>query len=250
AAAARRGRPGLDVVIDLASAAWMWLDFLGAAVLALAATVLARPTSRRRVVRAIAARGLAIAGIELECTGQDVLADGGRGGVYVCNHASYVDWLVLVAALPVHARFVAKRELARRRPLRWFLARMGVHFVERVEVRARTADAAALARLMAEGQCLVMFPEGTFGRAPGLRPFHLGAFMAAARAGVPVVPVGVSGTRSALRDGSWMPRRGRVGVHIDAPLRPTGTGWSDAVRLRDDARACIARHCGEPLARR
>jgi hypothetical protein len=39
-------------------------------------------------------------------------------------------------------------------------------------------------------------------------------------------------------------------MHIDAPLQPAGRGWSDAVRLRNGARECLARHCGEPIVSR
>lgn len=47
----------------------------------------------------------------------------------------------------------------------------------------------------------------TFVARPGLMPFHLGAFLAAARAGAPVIPVAIQGHRGILPDGSWWPRR-------------------------------------------
>ena len=91
-----------------------------------------------------------------------------------------------------------------------------------------------------------MFPEGTFTREPGLREFHMGAFVAAAQSGRPVVPVTLSGTRSVLRDGSWLPRRLPVAVFIAAPLWPRGADWRDALALRDAARKAILARCGEP----
>jgi 1-acyl-sn-glycerol-3-phosphate acyltransferase len=90
------------------------------------------------------------------------------------------------------------------------------------------------------------FPEGGFERAPGLAPFHLGAFMAAAEAGLPVVPVALRGTRSILRADQWFPRRGRIVVTVGAPIRPPGTGFEAALRLRDATRAQILAHSGEP----
>jgi 1-acyl-sn-glycerol-3-phosphate acyltransferase len=96
------------------------------------------------------------------------------------------------------------------------------------------------------GESLIFFPEGTFGRAAGLLPFRLGGFLAAAEAGVPVVPVGVRGTRSLLRSGSWFPRRGAVTVVVAPPLLPSGPGWSAAVDLRDRGRAALLRASGEP----
>ena len=81
---------------------------------------------------------------------------------------------------------------------------------------------------------------------PGLLPFRMGAFLAAAQAGAPIVPVTIRGTRSILRAGSWFPRRGRLEVIVEPPIPPDGADWAAAVRLRDAARAAILRHCGEP----
>jgi 1-acyl-sn-glycerol-3-phosphate acyltransferase len=103
-----------------------------------------------------------------------------------------------------------------------------------------------LAAAARAGESLVVYPEGTFTRAPGLREFHLGAFAAAAQSGRPVVPVALRGTRSVLRDGSWLPRRRPVAVFIDAPLWPRGADWRDALALRDAARRAILAHCNEP----
>ena len=113
-------------------------------------------------------------------------------------------------------------------------------------MRARRSKARELAAAARAGDSLVIYPEGTFTREPGLRPFHMGAFVAAAQSGRPVVPVALRGTRSVLRDGSWLPRRAPVEVHIEKPLAPRGGGWSDALALRDEARRAILARCGEP----
>jgi hypothetical protein len=83
------------------------------------------------------------------------------------------------------------------------------------------------------------FPEGTFGRASGLQPFKLGAFVVAAETATPLVPVTLNGTRSLLRDESWLPRRQAVQVLIGPPITPAGKGWEHALELRDAARKAI-----------
>jgi len=166
--------------------------------------------------------------------------------VLVVNHASYLDSLVLCAALPLTFRFVAKVELSRQPLLRWYLDRLKTEFVERFDVQQGVSDAKRLASEARGGQSLLFFPEGTLSRIPGLRPFHLGAFVAAAQAGVPVVPVTLRGTRSKLRDGSWFLRRGAVSVVIGQPIWPQGSDWPAAIKLRDAARAEILKRCGEP----
>jgi 1-acyl-sn-glycerol-3-phosphate acyltransferase len=74
----------------------------------------------------------------------------------------------------------------------------------------------------------------------------MGAFVTAARAGVPIVPVTLVGTRAILRGDDWFPRRGRVDVIIGEPITAAGTEWADAVELRKRVRAEILAHCGEP----
>ena len=205
------------------------------------------------------ARAWAIAGtasrLLLRATGTPVRATGlehvPRSGpvVLVVNHASYLDAIVLAAMLPRPLAVLAKRELRERWITRVPLQRLGCAFVERFDVRASVQDAGCVEALLRDGQPLGVYPEGTFGATPGLAPFHLGAFLAAARTHAPVVPVAVSGTRAMLRAGSWRPRRGEVGFAVGAPLRGAD-GPSDpfarAIVLRDAARAHIAAHCGEP----
>ncbi|MNG24763.1 1-acyl-sn-glycerol-3-phosphate acyltransferase [compost metagenome] len=91
----------------------------------------------------------------------------------------------------------------------------------------------------------MFFPEGTFSRAQGLRPFHMGAFVLAANAGVPLVPVAIRGTRTVLRDGQWFPLREAIHVSLCAPLLAQGPGWSEAISLRDAARVALLEHLDE-----
>ena len=107
-------------------------------------------------------------------------------------------------------------------------------------------DAAAAVEAVRAGQGLVVYPEGTFRRAPGLRPFKIGGFLVAALAGVPLLPVTIRGMRSILRDGQTIPRPGRVAISIGVSLIAEGAGWNAAVKLRDRAREEILRGCGEP----
>ncbi|MFQ5995166.1 MAG: AMP-binding protein [Acidiferrobacterales bacterium] len=166
--------------------------------------------------------------------------------VLVANHSSYLDGLALTAILPQPLRYVAKRELETHFIARVVLRRLEVEYVERFDRQRGVDDARRVARVVRDGHALGFFPEGGFERMPGLRPFRMGAFVAAAEAGVPVVPVTIRGTRTKLRSDQWLPRRGPISVVIGKPIEPTGTNWSAAVTLRDAARAEILRRCGEP----
>jgi 1-acyl-sn-glycerol-3-phosphate acyltransferase len=166
--------------------------------------------------------------------------------VLVVNHASYLDPLVLVAVLPSTISFVAKRELAEQFFARVLFRRLGTEFVERFDPQRGVEDTDRVRQAVRQGRSMLFFPEGTFGRAPGLRPFRMGAFVVAAQTGVPLVPIGISGTRSILRAGQWFPRRGAVSVTLGTPIMPQGSDWAAAVALRDAARAQMLAYCGEP----
>lgn len=191
---------------------------------------------------------LRLSGIRLALRGREHLPAHGAC-VLVANHASYLDGIVLVAALPWRRgdgwRFVAKRELRGNVFARVFLDRLGCDFVERFDFQRSVADAERLHNSVAAGHSPLFFPEGTFTRVPGLLPFRMGAFLVAARNAVPVLPAALAGTRDVLRDGHWLPRPGSVTVTLGAAIAPDGTDWPAALKLREAARAHILRHCGE-----
>lgn len=166
--------------------------------------------------------------------------------ILVANHCSYLDGLVIVAVTGLSCRFVAKSELLNNPFSRIFLTKLGTEFVERFDVEKSVVDAKKLAVDAEDCQPLVVFPEGTLYRMAGLHPFHMGAFIAAANSGVPIIPVTLCGTRSKLRGDSLFPRRGDISVTISQPLSPQGNDWNAALELREQSRAEILSHCGEP----
>ena len=206
--------------------------------------LLPRPKWSLGVIRAAARWLQRLSGTPLRVEGIENLPRGPY--VIVANHASYLDGIILTAVLPGTFSFVAKREFTKHFIARIFLRHIGSEFVERFDLARGVEDTRQLVRAAQHGHRLVFFPEGMFTRSPGLLPFHLGAFVTAAEAGVPVVPVALRGTRSILRDGQWFPRRGTITVTVGPALPPENTDWAAAVRLRDAARVEILRHCGEP----
>lgn len=207
--------------------------------------VLPRERWRWSLMRSAARLLFRLAGVPLRVSGMDNWPKD-RACVIVANHASYLDGVVLVATLPGPFSFVAKRELAGQLVPRVFLGRIGTVFVERFEFRRGLRDAQQTVDTVKAGRALMFFPEGTFTRIPGLRYFHMGAFVAAAEAGVPMVPVSLQGTRSILRDRSRFPRRGEVQITVGSPVMATGADWAAAVKLRDISRTVLLEHLHEP----
>ena len=240
-------RRQLRALSGLAYSAWVWLSFLMLAIPTLAAAVLLRNPARGwRFSRVVANGFLRLCRLPLMVQGLEHIPASGPF-VMAVNHASYLDGLILLAALRERGyRFAAKRELRESLLPRLFLQSIGTDFVERADIKQSVEDASRLAESVRAGRAPIFFAEGTFTRTAGLLPFRMGAFVIAAQTGVPLVPVTIRGTRSVLRDGSWFARRGAIVVTIAPPLAPQGSDWNAAVALRDAARAEILRHCGEP----
>lgn len=144
------------------------------------------------------------------------------GGVILAgNHISYLDPVLLWSGSPRRAHFVGKAELWEIRPLGWLLDRVWVF-----PVRRGTADREMIATasdLLARGEVLGMFPEGTRSRsgdADTLGEFQGGVAFLAIRSGVPVVPVGIAGTEKAWPKGQLLPRFPRVTVVFGEPVSP------------------------------
>jgi 1-acyl-sn-glycerol-3-phosphate acyltransferase len=232
--AAARARQALGRAGRLAFGLWAWA--VGAAIAAIGwiAMLLVPGTARRRRVgRMLARAGLGSAGVGLALEGEANLPAGPH--VLVCNHASYLDAIVLTALLPPRYAFVAKSELREH----WLTAKplqsMETQFVDRFDTARGIEDTRALTARLRAGESLIFFPEGTFGHNEGLLPLRMGAFVLAAQADVPLVPAVLTGTRQLLPAGAALPRPATVRLRIGAPLRATGFGWSDAVDLRDEA---------------
>jgi 1-acyl-sn-glycerol-3-phosphate acyltransferase len=236
-------------VAALAYGAWWWLILVIASAILWPAIVLTPGRGRRwSIVRRIARWVLRLMAIRVEVTGS--WPEWGPGpeaaGIVAINHCSYFDSLVLGAVVPGQPVFIAKRELDGQLVAGPFLRALGTMFVERDDLEGGLDDMRKAVAAARTGQTLYFFPEGTFTRAYGLRPFRLGAFVIAVDRQVGVVPVTLRGTRSVLREGQWLPRRGDVSVDIGEVSRPDGDDFAAAVRLRDRVRSAMLAHANEP----
>jgi 1-acyl-sn-glycerol-3-phosphate acyltransferase len=187
---------------------------------------------------------LAITGVPVAVAGLNRVPRG--NAMLVFNHSSYMDALALGSVLPEEPLYVVKRELAGQIFAGPFLRRLGALFVERYDVGGSLADTEAIIAAARQGRNIVYFPEGTFTRRPGLSGFYLGAFKIAADAGMPVLPGIIRGTRSMLRSDQWFPRWTPLSIQIEDAVKPSGTGFSSLVELRDAVRNVILAQCGEP----
>lgn len=227
------------------------VSFLGPVVWLLV-LLLPNLASRWALLRAVIRFLARATGTSITAQGLENLPEPETPCIFVSNHASYLDGYLLVGYLPRCFSFVAKGELLESAPVRMFLQRIETDFVERFDAQQGVKDFQRLADQARNGRTYLFFPEGTFTRSPGLLRFHMGAFIAAAEAGVPIVPLAIRGTRSLLRGDDWLPHRGSAQLHIGLPIMTAKPGsspaaaWATAVDLRDTARSEILRLSGEP----
>jgi 1-acyl-sn-glycerol-3-phosphate acyltransferase len=177
----------------------------------------------------------------------------GQAYVIVANHQSALDPMAVLAALPHPVRFLAKAELFRLPAFGPALRRVGMVAVDRGAVDARgVIDGAD--RVLAAGRSLLVFPEGTVSADGRLLPFKPGAFAIAHAHRVPVLPVTISGTRTAwpVRTGRLVPHPVTVRVEVGEELAPAGRTRRDIVAVRARARDVIndslARHAAQEAA--
>lgn len=171
---------------------------------------------RRRVAKGTSRLVFWLTGTPLAVTGLENIPDG--ASILVANHSSYMDGLLLTAVLPARFSFVIKGEMTRVPLAHFLLRRIGAEFVSRTATNKRASDARRLLQLASDGESLAFFPEGTFVAEPGLLRFHSGAFVAAVRGQLPVVPVVIRGTRRMLPANRWLPVPGRLAVTVKEPV--------------------------------
>jgi 1-acyl-sn-glycerol-3-phosphate acyltransferase len=164
--------------------------------------------------------------------------------VVVANHASYLDGIVLTAALPPNFTFVIKHEMARLPFAGLLLRRIGSEFVNRADDGHKKQVARRLFRAAKTGDALAFFPEGTFTAEPGLRPFKPGAFRTAWKSRLPLVPIVIHGARAKLPAEQWLPRPGDLAIEVGLALDPAQ--YDSATSLMIATRAALLERLPEP----
>jgi 1-acyl-sn-glycerol-3-phosphate acyltransferase len=175
-------------------------------------------------------------GVKVKIEGLENIAPNGSY-VFVSNHLSYMDTPVVLANIPVQFRFLAKSGLFQIPLLGTHLTRAGHIRVPRDDARAAVKTMTTAAQAIRErGISLLIFPEGGRSHTGELAAFKEGAAYIAIRAGVPLVPVALKGTREILPFGSAQVRTGSVTMRVGEPI-PTGQA-----QLRDRGRVTAELH--------
>lgn len=173
--------------------------------------------SQHRVARAWSRMLLRISGVKVYVEGLEKIAPAGSY-VFAANHRSFMDIPVILPNIPVQFRFMANKNLFRIPFLGYHLHRAGHLPVNSSNSRESLKSMSEAAQTLDKrGISILIFPEGR--RTEGeLAPFKDGAAHIAIKAGVPLVPVSVSGTREVLPMGSPFVHGGEVRIRIGDPI--------------------------------
>ena len=226
-------------------AIYAWLAFILSVLVGIVfALLLPGLERRRRWVSASARASFLLTGMSVKVRGLEKLPQGHC--IVVANHASYIDGVVLFGYLPPRFAFVIKGEMQRLPLAGFMLRRIGAKFVERFEASGSARDARNLLKAASSGESLAFFPEGTFLPHPGLDRFRAGAFLAAVKGNMSVVPIAISGTRHMLPSERHLPRFGRIQVDILSPISIDDPSFSNHRALAELARQRILAVLDEP----
>lgn len=181
---------------------------------------------------------LACAGVSVSLEGTESL--GAPPFLFMSNHSSGLDIPVLLAAMPLPFKFVAKRELFRIPLFGWAIKKAGYISIDRENPREALKAIEEAVSKLAEGTSVLIFPEGTRSKDGHLLPFMKGAFSLAARAGAPIIPLAMVGTYNLQPPGHAVPRaKGRVEIRMGKPIPIEGKGLSYKAELMEKVRRSI-----------
>jgi 1-acyl-sn-glycerol-3-phosphate acyltransferase len=182
---------------------------------------------------------LAIAGVRVKVEGLEKLVPG-ASYVFASNHLSYMDTPVILTHIPADFRFMAKDGLFKIPLLGTHLGQAGHIPVPREDPRAAVKTMTLAANIIrSRNISILIFPEGGRSHDGELKPFKDGAAYIAIKAGVPVVPLAISGTRQILAMHSATFHRGNVTLRIGDPIQTEGLTLHDRKQVTDEARNTV-----------
>jgi 1-acyl-sn-glycerol-3-phosphate acyltransferase len=162
-----------------------------------------------------------------------------RPYVFMANHASSLDIWAVFVAIPRRIRLIAKKQLARIPFFGWVMWAGRFIFIDRKNGVAARRSIEVAGQRIHDGDSVLLFPEGTRTRDGTLGPFKKGGFHLALKAGVPIVPVALRGTRELMPRGSLLLRSGTMTVVIGDPIPTQGLSDEDRANLGERVRSVV-----------
>ena len=168
--------------------------------------------------------------------------------VVVSNHESFAD-ILLISNRPWEMKWLSKAELFRIPVMGWLMHLAGDVPVKRGFGPSAVEAIARCREVLSHRVSVMIFPEGTRSTTSDLLPFKDGAFRLAIDAGVPILPLALHGTATALPKHDWRFGRSTAVVEVLEPVETAGLTPADVPALKAKVRATIL-EARDRLARR
>jgi len=183
-------------------------------------------------------------GVRASLSGEDQIVPGGPY-IFMANHQGAFDIFVLLACLTVDFKWIAREEIFKIPIIGWAMRAAGYISIDR---RGRKKAVRSIERAVAriqEGTSVLVFPEGTRSPDGKIHAFKKGGFTLAVKAGVPIVPISIRGSREVLPRGSLKVTPGEIEVIVGQPIRTDNRSPATRQGLMDDVREAIERGFGD-----
>ena len=184
------------------------------------------------------------AGVKLEIEGLDKI-DKTRSYIFIGNHQSHFDVFAIFTAVPLTARFMAKKELYKIPIFGWALSATGTVKIDRSNrEKSITSMNDALTRIR-RGVSVIVFPEGTRSEDGQIKAFKKGGFVLALKGGIPIVPVSVSGSRFIQKKHSTKITPGKIKIIFGTPIDTSQYSYQDREQMSTTVRNFIVENYDE-----
>ncbi|OGP78308.1 MAG: hypothetical protein A2Z13_10785 [Deltaproteobacteria bacterium RBG_16_64_85] len=157
--------------------------------------------------------------------------DVGKPYVFMSNHVSHADSPALASVIPHPLHWVFKKELSKIPVFGWILLAGGQIMIDRSDPEGSKAVLERALAGLSGNNSVMIYPEGTRSRDGKLQPLKKGGFWMALQAGLPIVPVRVSGTREIVAADTLRIRPGNVVVEVFPPIPTVGKAAADLPEL-------------------
>lgn len=170
-----------------------------------------------------------LSGSKVQVIGEERIPEGAV--LFVCNHQSMYDILLMYGFIQKPKAFISKKEVAKAPIIGKWMKYIHCIFMDRKDVRQSLRAINQGAGYLKEGYSLVIFPEGTRNPEGRLQEFKTGSFKLASKSGVPVVPIAIEGSSKILGQAGLRIRSANVKIQVGDPVTSDHPAYSDTNQL-------------------
>ena len=194
--------------------------------------------------RKAAARIMKLSGANMKVVGKENIPAEGAV-LYVSNHQSFMDVPAIVAVLDRPTGFIAKDDLGKIPFFRDWVTELKAVLIARGDARKALTAIIQAAKLLQQGHCMVLYPEGTRSRDGKLLEFKAGSLKAAQKGNATIVPVAIDGAMDVMKRDSYLIHKADVTVTFLPPIPADEVKAADTKELADRVKKQIADVLGQ-----